>query len=189
MSLVACHRTSQSCIWKEKTDLDFEMEYDIWLVNGDPASKHLNPFEHQFSFEMHDVFEIYAIFCLLYIPTIAVWMMAFYKQIHTITKMLTVCICAEFAGVSFNFLHVLIFAFNGVGAEWLKVLGNLLGILAECLFMLLLLVLAKGWTVTSLTLSSKVHVLAVWTVYTVLNTVFFIVSLVSFYKQTHFVCF
>ncbi|KAH3854170.1 uncharacterized protein LOC127875469 isoform X2 [Dreissena polymorpha] len=177
VSLVACHRTSQSCSWQERTDLDFEVEYDIWLVNGDPASKHLNPFEHQFSFEMHDVFEIYAIFCLLYIPTIVVWLMAFYKQLHTITKMFTVCICGEFAGISFNFLHVLIFAFNGVGAEWLKVLGNLLGILAECLFMLLLLVIAKGWTVTSLTLSSKLHVIGIWTVYTVLNTVFFIVSL------------
>lgn len=156
-----------------------EIEYDIWLVNGDPASKHLNPFEHQFSFEMHDVFEIYAIFSVLYIPTIIVWIYAYKRQVHLLTMLVTTCIATEFAGVLFNFFHVLIFAFNGVGAEWLKFIGNFLGIFAECLFMLVLLGIAKGWTITSLKLPAKRQVFCFWGIYTTLNAVFFIVSLVS----------
>ena len=148
-------------------------------MNGDPDSKHLNPFEHQFSFEMHDVFEIYLIFSLLYALILGVWIYAFKQQLHPITKILTVCISTEFAGVAFNLIHVFIFAFNGVGAGWLKVIGNLLGMFSECLFVLLLLLIAKGWTVTSMKLTSKYTFFGVWGVYTLLNVIFFIWNLVS----------
>lgn len=174
---MACHR--EHCNWTEDTSKAIDIDYDIWLVNGDPASKHLNPFEHQFSFEMHDVFEIYAIFSVLYIPTVIVWVYAYKQQVHLLTKMVTVCIGSEFAGVVFNFLDVLIFSFNGVGAVWLKYIGNFLGIFAECLFMLVLLGIARGWTITSLKLPAKRQVFCFWGVYTVFNGIFFIVSLVS----------
>ncbi|WAR19684.1 TM145-like protein [Mya arenaria] len=179
LSLVACQRPSKTCKWTEIRTLNIEVDYDIWLVNGDPASKHLNPFEHQFSFEMHDVFEIYAIFFVVYIPTLIVWLYAYLKQVHRITKMLTACIVTEFTGIVFNFLHVFIFSFNGIGASWLKVLGNFLGIFAECLFMLLLLVVAKGWTITTMKLSSKKQIFCFWGIYTLLNAVFFIMSLIK----------
>ena len=156
-----------------------DIDYDIWLVNGDPASKHLNPFEHQFSFEMHDVFEIYAIFTVLYIPTIIVWVYAYKQQVHLLTKMVTVCIGSEFVGVIFNFLHVLIFSFNGIGATWLKYLGNFLGIFSECLYMLVLLGIARGWAITHLKLQAKRQIFCFWGIYTALNAIFFIVSLVS----------
>ena len=156
-----------------------ELQYDIWLVNGDPDSKHLNPFEHQFSFEMHDVFEIYLIFSLLYALILGVWIYAFKQQLHPITKILTVCISAEFTGVAFNLIHVFIFAFNGIGAGWLKVIGNLLGMFSECLFVLLLLLIAKGWTITSMKLTSKYTFFGVWGVYALLNLIFFIWNLVS----------
>lgn len=177
LSLVACHRDSRSCKWTANTTLDFEVDYDIWLVNGDPASKHLNPFEHQFSFEMHDVFEIYLVFTVLYIIVIPVWIYAYRQQVHPITKLLTVCISTEFAGVVLNFLHVLIFSINGVGAEWLKDFGNLLGIFAECFFMLILLLIAKGWTITSMKLTSRRLLFMFWGTYTALNALFFILSL------------
>lgn len=176
--MVACHR-STGCHWSANHSVDVQIQYDIWLVNGDPASKHLNPFEHQFSFEMHDVFEIYALFSLLYTITLPIWIYAYRQQVHTITKLLTLCISTEYAGVVFNFLHVLIFSFNGIGAEWLKVLGNLLGTFAECFFMLILLFIAKGWTILSMKLTSKKMVFFFWGIYTALNALFFIVNLVS----------
>ena len=178
MSLVACHR-SEDCKWKTNTTVNIEIDYDIWLVNGNPDSKHLNPFEHQFSFEMHDVVEIYLIFVVLYTITLPIWIYAYRQQIHPLTKMLTVCISTEFAGIVLNLLHVFIFSFNGVGAEWLKVIGNLLGTFAECLFMLILLVIAKGWTIVSMKLSSKKALYGVWGIYTGLNALFFIIGLVG----------
>lgn len=179
LSMVACHKntSNKNCSWFHNSSINTELNYDIWLVNGDPASKHLNPFEHQFSFEMHDVFEIYLIFSILYGIILPVWIYAFKKQLHPITKILTVCISAEFTGVAFNLIHVFIFAFNGVGADWLKVIGNLLGMFAECLFVLLLLLIAKGWTVTSMKLTSKYTFFGVWGVYSFLNAMFFIWNL------------
>lgn len=177
--MVACHRETEHCKWVTNKSVNAEINYDIWLVNGDPASKHLNPFEHQFSFEMHDVFEIYALFSVLYLITLPVWIYAYKQQVHPITKLLTICISTEFAGVVLNFLHVLIFCINGVGAEWLKVIGNLLGSFAECLFMLLLLLIAKGWTILSMKLLGKRTLVFFWGIYTALNALFFIVNLVS----------
>ncbi|VDN45582.1 unnamed protein product [Dibothriocephalus latus] len=42
------------------------INYDIWLVNGVPSLQDYYRFEHQFSFEDHDIFEMYLVFCLLY---------------------------------------------------------------------------------------------------------------------------
>lgn len=179
LSMVSCHRDSKGCHWGANHSVNIKIDYDIWLVNGDPASKHLNPFEHQFSFEMHDVFEIYAIFSLLYTITLPIWIYAYKQQVHPITKLLTVCISTEYAGIILNFLHVLVFCINGVGAEWLKVLGNLLGTFAECFFMLILLLIAKGWTITSMKLTAKRLLFFFWGIYTALNALFFIVNLVS----------
>ena len=183
LGLVACHRntTQRNCSWYHNASIHTELNYDIWLVNGNPDSKHLNPFEHQFSFEMHDVFEIYLIFSLLYGIILPVWIFAFRQQIHPITKLLTVCISTEFAGVVFNFINVFIFSFNGFGAEWLTVIGNLLGMFAECLFVLLLLLIAKGWTITSMKLTSKYAFIGSWGFYTFLNAMFFIWNLVSYF--------
>ncbi|KAK3094097.1 hypothetical protein FSP39_024103 [Pinctada imbricata] len=61
VSMVSCYRntTKNNCSWVNNESENIEIEYDIWLVNGNPDSKHLNPFEHQFSFEDHDIFECY----------------------------------------------------------------------------------------------------------------------------------
>ena len=67
LSLVACHRVS-SCHWEiSRQDSPTKIRYSVWLVNGSPDSKHLNPFEHQFSFDEQDVIEIYLSFLLAYI--------------------------------------------------------------------------------------------------------------------------
>ena len=42
------------------------LRYDIWMVNGLPRLRDYYRFEHQFSFESHDIFEIYLTFGVLY---------------------------------------------------------------------------------------------------------------------------
>lgn len=52
--MVACHRYDhkQNCTWAYDPDTNAVIDYDIWLVNGNPYTSHQNPFEYQFSFEM-----------------------------------------------------------------------------------------------------------------------------------------
>ncbi|XP_029645028.1 uncharacterized protein LOC115219095 [Octopus sinensis] len=185
LSLAACHRNSgqnsqnksMQCKWWQSPK-DIEIAYDIWLVNGHPSMKHINPFEHQFSFELHDVAEIYLIALLLYCILLGTWLRAYNKLIkHPVTKLLTLTIVLEMVGILLNCIHVIKFAFDGVGVNWLSVVGNGTDVLAECLFMLLVLVIAKGWAITNMYLEGKWVIFSIWGLYTVLNAVLFVWNL------------
>ena len=183
VSMVGCSRNSsdpESCFWRKESSTG-AIKYNIWLVNGHPNLKHMNPFEHQFSFEMHDIFEMYAAFFFIYCLLVPVQLYALSKQRHLLPMLLTVCMCLEFVGVLFNLLHVLVFAFDGKGVELLGVVGNFVDNVAQCLFMLLLLLVVKGWTITRMLLETrtKVVLFTLWGNYTVASMALFVWNLVS----------
>ena len=157
------------------------LDFDVWFVNGHPFVKHINPFEHQFSFEMHDVFEIYLAFFLVYLFLVPLQCYALHKQKHLLPMLLTMCICMEFMGVVLNQIHVLKFAFDGTGIEMFKVVGNFIDNAAQCLFMLLLLLIIKGWTITRMDLlwREKLVLFTTWTIYTMSTMALFIWNLVN----------
>lgn len=96
ISLVACHRPrGQQCHWSYNSSIDLEVDYDIWFVNGNPENKHQNPFEHQFSFEMHDVLEIYLAFFLLNLFLLGVQLVVFRKTKHMLLRLITIVIALE----------------------------------------------------------------------------------------------
>lgn len=169
----SCHRTFST--------EDIELDFDLWLVNGHPLKKHYNPFEHQFSFEMHDVFEIYLAFFIAYCFLLPVQFYALTAQKHMLPFLLTTCMLMEFVGIVFNLIHVFKFAFDGQGVDLLKVVGNFIDNVAQCLFMLLLLLIVKGWTITRMDLAwkSRAILFTVWTTYTLANMGLFIWNLVN----------
>ncbi|VDL95758.1 unnamed protein product [Schistocephalus solidus] len=73
-SLLACNYTNSALAnasaslmpSQRQLCLPVTVNYDIWLVNGVPSLQDYYRFEHQFSFEDHDIFEMYLVFCLLY---------------------------------------------------------------------------------------------------------------------------
>lgn len=180
MSLVACYRntTQKNCSWVS-TNEDITVDYDIWLVNGDPIYKKWNPVEHQFSFEEHDIFETFLGFLGVYIVLIPFWFYVYSKQKHSLTKFLLTIICIEAFGILCNFIHVAVFAANGVGVYWIAVLGNAIDTISQCLFMLSLLLLAKGWMITQQNIRGRSVVFTLWGVYTLLNCILFFWNLVS----------
>lgn len=97
VSLVACHRSRQkkSCEWSFNSSLDLAIDYDIWFVNGNPASKHLNPLEHQFSYELHDVLEIYLAFLVMNALLLGLQIWVFRNQRHVLLWMLTAILTME----------------------------------------------------------------------------------------------
>ena len=190
---MACHQNSTTegeCSWMHNDNQSLEIDYDIWLVNGSPFTKKFNPFEHQFSFEHHDVFEIYLTFFLLYIFLVPLQLYAFSKEKHMLPLILTISISMEFIGVFFNFIHVFKFAFDGRGVEILKLTGNFIDQLSQCMFMLLLLLIVKGWTITrrDLVSRSKLMLYLVWITYTVANMALFIWNIVSMNAASSITC-
>ncbi|XP_062596858.1 uncharacterized protein LOC134258349 [Saccostrea cucullata] len=178
MSIVACYRntTNKNCSWVSSDD-DITIDYDIWLVNGDPIYKKWNPVEHQFSFEEHDIFETFLGFLGVYVIIVPFWFYVYSKQRHSLTKFLLLITCTEAFGIFCNFIHVAVFASNGVGVYWIAVLGNAIDTVAQCLFMLSLLLLAKGWMITQPTIRGKKTVFSLWGIYTLLNCVLFLWNL------------
>ncbi|XP_013067214.2 uncharacterized protein LOC106055487 [Biomphalaria glabrata] len=182
LSFVSCYRDIQGkkkCEWQSSHDSDLTLKYDIWLVNGNPSVKGLNPFEHQFSFELHDVFEIYLIAFLICSIIFLLWLYAFSKQRHLITWLFTSCICGELLSILLNLIHISVFAHNGVGAEWLGKIGTLLDLATQCLFMLLLILLAKGLGITTDQFKWKSVIFTMWAAYTLLNVFLYIWNLVE----------
>lgn len=180
VSMVSCYHGSSSngsdCFWSYDSDQQLTIDYDIWLVNGHPDHKDANPFEHQFSFELHDVFELYLVFFLAYTFVLPVQLYALSQQRHVIPLLLTSCIGLEYVGVIFNFIHVTKFAFDGEGVEALKVTGNFIDMVSQCLFMLLLLLIVKGWNITRpmLPCQAWLVLLSVWCAYSAASIALFI---------------
>ena len=179
MSIVSCTRniSHKVCEWVHNEE-DHLLDFDIWIVNGNPNMKHINPFEHQFSFELHDVVEIYLTFFALYCILVPVQSYALFQQRHPLPLLLTISMGMEAIGIVFNFVHVFKFAFDGEGVEILKNIGNFIDTLAQCLFMMILLLIAKGWTITCKALRGKVLLFAIWGAYTIVYLFLFVWNLV-----------
>ncbi|CAG5134447.1 unnamed protein product [Candidula unifasciata] len=181
LSFVSCFRdtSGRKCEWQSSEDSGIIINYDIWLVNGNPSVRGQNPFEHQFSFEFHDVFEIHVIALILCIAIFLLWLYAFSKQRHMVTRLFTACLCGEMLSITLNLIHVSIFAYNGVGAEWLGKVGTLLDLATQCVFMLLLLLLAKGLGITTDQFKWKSVIFSLWAAYTLLNIFLYVWNLVE----------
>ncbi|XP_022242970.1 uncharacterized protein LOC106460515 isoform X2 [Limulus polyphemus] len=133
VSLVACHRTPNVCDWRESTqDSRAAMEYDVWLVNGNPFISNRNPLEYQFSFDQ----QMLSLFSTL--------------------------------------IHMIKFAFDGMGIEALSIAGEVVRLFAQSLFMLLLLLIAKGWAITRPELTWKPVLFCVWLLYTFVDVLLYV---------------
>uniref|UniRef100_T1JGC1 GPR180/TMEM145 transmembrane domain-containing protein n=1 Tax=Strigamia maritima TaxID=126957 RepID=T1JGC1_STRMM len=180
LSMVSCYRNS--CSWTSDPTLDIEIDFDIWLVNGNPFNNHHNPFKYQFSFDRQDCAVIYVIFLILYWVLVPIQICAVMRQKHLITRLFTLSLLLEPVGILFNVIHNVTFAFNGEGNVSLSVLGDIMDILSQVtritndhtFFMLLLLLLAKGWAITSQELIHKFILFFVWSIYLCVNIMLYV---------------
>ncbi|XP_043257204.1 transmembrane protein 145 [Colletes gigas] len=173
MSLVACYRNTTTCQWEyyEKHD---ELEYDIWLINGNPNTTGLSSLTYQFSYDRQNTTGLYLLVFICYIILVPLQLYAVRLQKHPVTRLFTASLLLEFIAVCLILIHVLKFALDGVGYEQLEVAGDIFDILSRTLFMLLLLLLAKGWAVTRMELTWKPLVFAIWLCYGVVHILLYV---------------
>lgn len=156
---------STNCSWKAFRDENIELDYDIWLVNGNPSDKNQNPLEYQFSFDAQDTVEIYLVFlaCYLFLTPLQVY--AVTRQKHPVPKLFTAGLLFALGGVFLNVCHCLKFAFDGQGVESAAIAGGILDICSQTTLMLLLLLLAKGWAITRKELTWRPVLFSIWALY------------------------
>ncbi|XP_050311704.1 transmembrane protein 145 [Anthonomus grandis grandis] len=176
ISMVACYRNSSSCEWHHyDTKTPFDIEYDIWLVNGNPNNSAFSTY--QFSFDRQNTLELYLLFWLCYIVLVPLQCHAVRIQKHPVTRLFTASLLLDFVALCFNLIHTLKFGINGEGFPKIQMTGDICDILSRTSFMLLLLLLAKGWAVTRLELTWKPLVFAIWLCYGIVHNLLYIWNL------------
>lgn len=153
LSFISCFWEPTTCQW-EKIDDEMNIKYDIWIVNGNPESKtRENRFEYHFSYDMHDLVEVYSVCILLYLfiplPFVLIKIRSLIYMKHPILISYYLFQLLFFIGNTFNLIHYFIFAYNGIGAYLLVHIGNIITIIGESILILLLLFIAKGKLSTS----------------------------------------
>lgn len=175
MSLVACRRNVSTCSMDYVEDLQgLDIFYDIHLVNGNPAARHKNLFKYEFSSDQQDLLEVYLVLLLVYTVLTPLQLHAAWKQQHPITRLLAADLTVQYVALIFTNLHFGLFAANGQGVEAFAVMGEVLEIISQSLFMLLLLLLAMGWAITRQELTCKFSFFTLWSLYTLLSCLLYI---------------
>ncbi|XP_060803710.1 transmembrane protein 145 [Amyelois transitella] len=185
VSMVSCYLDETDCTWhhytgapskgnKTLTNVPQTINYDFWLVNGSPNLSLTNTLLYQFSFDRQNTLELYLVFWLFYIILLPVQIYAVRTQKHPVTKLFTFSLVLEFISFCFNVLHTVKFAADGVGFPNLAVAGDILDIMSRTLFMLLLLLLAKGWAVTRIELTHKPLVFGVWLAFGIVHILLYV---------------
>lgn len=135
----------------------YTVAYDIWLVNGKPNSKSINHFEYQYSYELHDIFEIYLSSFIIYLFIMPFIVYRLYYNFHYLYLQLLIYIGIEVTCRFLSLLHNLVFSFNGNGVFIFDLFSNFLEALASSFLILILISIAKGWTIRTRFLKTSKH--------------------------------
>lgn len=133
VSLVSCYRVGEgkNCKWKDSTEEDLAVDYDIWLVSGNPASTSHNIFEYQFSFEQQGSLERVLLFFILYMVLSCLQVYAALQQKHLVTRLFTAALTLQLLSFLWTICHLAFFAWDGVGVPALGIVGDVTYMLSQ----------------------------------------------------------
>lgn len=178
VSIVACFHNVNTCDWEYyDAKSTYEIDYDIWLVNGNPNNSAYSTLTYQFSFDRQNTLELYLVFWLCYMVLVPLQCHAVKAQKHPVTRLFTASLFLDFVALCLSLIHTLKYALDGEGYPKLAMTGDIFDILSRTSFMLLLLLLAKGWAVTRLELTWKPLVFAIWLCYGIIHIILYVWNL------------
>jgi hypothetical protein len=108
---------------------------------------------------------LFLVFFIYYTIFIAVHYFGVYlfftsqKYVHPLIRLFTVVVSVQFIFIVFKLAHYVTFANNGKGIVFLDYLGDIFEVIAKVCFMLMIMLLALGWTITSDNLYGKSFVI------------------------------
>ncbi|KAI6177199.1 hypothetical protein M3Y97_00881100 [Aphelenchoides bicaudatus] len=172
---VSCH-LDNDCEWAE-TKRDDIINYNIELTNGHPLIN-VDTITKQFSFEEQNVFEImsFAFTCFLILALVQ-WRASTKSRLRCSplrSKLLSVAIGLEIAGLFVQIINMLRFIKTGVSIEAFSFFSEFLRSASECVLCLILLLLGNGWSMrkAGIRLSGST-VFYMWIVVSIFHMIFF----------------
>lgn len=147
--LVGCS-LNKNCTWVP-LQKSIDINYDLWLTNGNPLSRNMDLFAYQFSFDEQDTILIYFVALFMYLTlSIFEWRAVIsHKQIHFSSrqKLLCLILVTKIVGLALQLLNMIVFAYDGRGLILARLLGEFFRLLAICIMYLLLILLSRGWSI------------------------------------------
>lgn len=109
----------------------FKIDYDIYLVNGNPNQSSSNSLTYHFSFDQQNILEMNLIFFVVYLMLVPLQIYAVRIQKHPVTKLFTMSLILEFVSLVFILSYYAKYAASGMGNGILKTTGDILDILSR----------------------------------------------------------
>lgn len=136
--MVACYHNITTCSWEHYQEQDKfgelinpVVDYDFWLVNGNPNQSTYNPLVYQFSFDRQNTLELYLLFWLCYDLLVPLQLHAARLQKHPVTKLFTASLLLDFIALCFILMHTVKFAMDGEGYPKVALAGDIFDILSR----------------------------------------------------------
>lgn len=132
VSIVACYHNNVTCDWRYyESRTPYEIEYDIWLVNGNPNNSAYSTLTYQFSFDRQNTLELYLLFWLCYMVLVPLQCHAVKTQKHPVTKLFTASLLLDFVALCLILIHNLKYALDGRGYPKIALTGDIFDILSR----------------------------------------------------------
>jgi len=114
----------------------------------------------EFSYDEQGLEGLYLFYFIVYFLGLAihlysVWVLIQSRSYHPIVRLLTIAITFEFFSIFFMFIHLVVYSGNGIGVPGLFGFATFLDIVAQVVFILLLILIAKGWAITKTQLEDR----------------------------------
>ena len=192
--LMSCSINSNGstiCDWSPTDSI--KINYDIHLVNDRPDQANL--YTNEFPYNLQGTLTLYLVFVIFYIFLIVTHFLLHSRfcvrrrrySMHVLVKIFSFSLVLESGYVLLELIHSSVYAANGVGAIALKYLGEISNQFSDWLLILVVILVGKGWQVTTSNLRwSKVTIL-IWVAYIFFSAVFFVWMVVSHCTCVEFV--
>lgn len=171
-----------SCNWT-KGDGN-SIEYDVWFVSGNPFATEHDTFTYQFSYHEHGILITLIIILILYVILLPIHLIGytclFRKcEMPNFVRIFTTALVVELLGLMLTLVHYSVFADDGKGVQVLYDLGFFFEIFADCVLLLIVLLIAKGYRITISVIRRKRILIVIWLLYFAAVVTFAMWALVS----------
>ena len=97
----------------------------------DERQKHNNPLQHQFSYDIQGILELFIVYVVAYSLLFPVQLYALNVQRHSLPMLLTSCLAAEYCGIFLSVVHYATYSVDGAGVNALRLAGSFIDTAAQ----------------------------------------------------------
>jgi len=137
-----------------------DIEYDIHMVQAQGST-----WDEEFGINEEGLNTLYLVFFFYYVIFIIVHSVGTYKlrqkleYTHPLVRLFFVVLLFQFVAVICHMFHYGIFSNNGRGIPGLNSFAGIIEIFARVFFLMILMLLAKGWTINNAELTGRKRIL------------------------------